>query len=391
MPVWRRGRAKAAAVALASGSDTESDDEEDKRAYSSSASGFSRSGVSSQLGRQLPPRRPPRVASLAALGFGAASTSGLLLSAENEALRARAPPPTQFGRTQSNPVFASALWAPDSACNASFHGSQASVRRLLPRQRLNETMRVLIIGAPQVGKSSLVNSYRAAVTNNVKWPAAPVGICGFCGTTTVDPFPNHPTEPTWLCIDTPGRFYDAGSRQLLKKLCSGVPWKTRLAGNDALTPEELEKLPSVSENSAHQCIVVVPATDLIQDNGWMSVLFFASRYEAAPDAEGVIMNLQGLVSTLRSFLHDASPFVVISKMDLVGGAGSATARRAITSMLTRCIPVNRLYFCASPNDESSHEKKRLLTLDPDTRVSLIRLHEDLSLAFRWRKSLEEDA
>ncbi|RNF03234.1 GTP-binding protein [Trypanosoma rangeli] len=315
----------------------------------------------------------------------------MLLSSRNDTLPPGMLPSCQFGRTHSNPVLASALWETDSVRNASFHGGRTVVSRLLQKQRLTETMRVLVIGAPQVGKSSLINSYRAAVTNNAKWPAAPVGICGFCGTTTIDPFPNHPTEPTWLCIDTPGRFYDAGSRRILKKLCSGVPWKTRLAGNDALSPEELEGLPTVSENSPHQCIVVVPATDLIQDNGWTSFLFFMSRYEAAPDAEGVVMNLQGLVSTLRPFLHDASPFVVISKMDLVGGAGNTTARRAIVSMLTRCIPVNRLYFCACPNDESSHEKKLLLRLDPDTRVSLIRLHEDLSLAFRWRRLLEEDA
>jgi len=90
------------------------------------------------------------------------------------------------------------------------------------------TMNILIVGAPQVGKSLFINTYRAAVTNNVKWPAAPVGICGFYGTTSVEPFPNHPTEPTWLCIDTPGRFYEAEDEAVLEKLIEGMPWKTKL-------------------------------------------------------------------------------------------------------------------------------------------------------------------
>ncbi|RNC41224.1 GTP-binding protein [Trypanosoma cruzi] len=389
MPVWRRRKTTAAAVPLGSGSDSESTSD-DQHAYSSSVSEFSCSEAPSQCGRQMPPRRPRSVTSFPTSGAGGPFNLALLPSSRNGTLRSFMLSPCRFARTQSNPLFAGASWEHDSARNASLQEIPVP-RQLLPRQRQRETMRMLIIGAPQVGKSSLVNSYRAAVTNNTKWPAAPVGICGFCGTTTVDPFPNHPSEPTWLCIDTPGRFYDAGSQQLLQKLFLGVPWKTRLAGKDALRPEEIERLPVVSENSAHQCIVVVSAIDLIQDNGWMNVFFWKSRYESAPDADGVVMNLQGLISSVRSFLHDASPFVVISKMDLVGGAGNAAARRAISSMLARCIPLNRLYFCASPNDESSYETKHPRTVDLDTRVSLIRLHEDLSLAFRWRRTIEEDA
>lgn len=293
-------------------------------------------------------------------------------------------------RASSNPDFAAATRGSERRCSTPLQRS-TSYLRIMPKKNTVEVMRVLVLGAPQVGKSALVNSYRAAVTNNLSWPAAPVGICGFCGTTTVEPFPNHPTEPTWLCIDTPGKFYDAGDEGLLRRLFTGVPWKTRLAGKDALRPEELENLSTVSENSAHQCILVIPATDIVEDNGRMSLFFFKPRYDLAPDAEGVVMYLTTLISSARFFLHDASPFLVITKMDLVGGAGNMAARRLITSLLSRCIPLNRLYFCASPADQSSYETKSIFVLDPETRKSLIQLHRDLFLTFRWRMAIKNGA
>ncbi|KEG14936.1 GTP-binding protein [Trypanosoma grayi] len=393
MPVWQKSRRTGAAVALGSGSETESSSEsvsssEFLQPQSGSVTVPSHSGSSYQC--ELPPKpsRRASIKSVPAFGIGAGSDSNSLVALSLGKILTRGMASgRQFARTQSNPEIVSKSRRNSPARIAPPKGGN-SFAMTLPERYNRETMRVLVLGAPQVGKSSLVNSYRAAVTNNMKWPAAPVGICGFCGTTTVDPFPNHPTEPTWLCIDTPGKYYDAEEQPLLERLFSGVPWKTRLAGKGALQPEEVEQLAIVPENGAHQCILVVPATDLVEDNGWSSVFQFKSRYAPAPDAEGVVMCLRNLVFLVRSLMYDASPFVVISKMDLVGGAGNTSTRRVISSLLNHCVPMNRLYFCACPDDQSSYETKSLLRLDRDTRESFLRLHEDLSLTFRWRKCIE---
>ncbi|KAH9601449.1 hypothetical protein LSM04_002030 [Trypanosoma melophagium] len=394
MPLWQRSRARNLAVSLDSSSESQSSSSQSPSRSSSPSQTPSIASRSVECGDQLPPRAT-RCSSLTAfpqLGVGVGTNVGLLRAVQQDGNMARAVLPVNgFARTLSNGGFTSpSLHGDDFAHTTASRGSN-SLRKMSVRNTIRETMHILILGAPQVGKSSLVNSYRAAVTSNTKWPAAPVGICGFCGTTTVDPFPNHPTEPTWLCIDTPGKLYDAEDQLLLERLFTGMPWKTRLAGKDALRSEQIERLPVVSDNKAHQCIIVVPATDLIEDNGWMSFFQLRPRYSPAPDAEGVLMYLRDLVCTVRPFLYDASPFVVVTKMDLVGGAGNSLSRNLISSLLSRCIPTNRLYFSASPDDHSTYESKSRHNIDCDTRESLLRLHEDISMTFRWRKSIEGSA
>ncbi|EAN76897.1 uncharacterized protein TEOVI_000102100 [Trypanosoma equiperdum] len=270
-------------------------------------------------------------------------------------------------------------------------GSQCggSYRQLPVTEVVSDTMRVLFIGCPQVGKSSLINCYRAAVTGNTMWPAAPVGICGYCGTAIVDPLPNHPRAPTFLCIDTPGKFYGNENQLLLSKLFAGIPWKTRIEGDGALTAEELEKLSPVPENKPHHSVLVVPATDLVEDGGWGSVFQLKSRYFAAPAAGGVVESLRDMIGSIRALQDDASLFVAVTKMDLVGGADNPVSRRIISTCLSRCVPVNRLYFCACPGDESSYERRGFPQVDQSTRLSLLRLHEDLSLSYHWKMTMQQ--
>ncbi|KAK7198392.1 hypothetical protein NESM_000798800 [Novymonas esmeraldas] len=264
-------------------------------------------------------------------------------------------------------------------------GSFACAPQVLDRYN---TMNILVLGGPQVGKSRFINAYRAAVTNSTRWPAAPVGISGFYGTTTVEPFPNHAREPTWLCIDTPGRLYTAEHEALLEKLTEGVPWKTRLLGPRALTLGEVEDLVPIAANKAHQCVLVVPATDLIEDEGWMSALAWRNRYRPAAGVAAIILYLKGLTSSLRALMNDASPFVVVSKMDHFGGAGCSGACSAIVSLLSQCVPVNRVYFTAAVENRALVAAGRSIVLESSTKHNLVRLHEDICLAVQWRNQMD---
>nr|CCC92928.1 conserved hypothetical protein [Trypanosoma congolense IL3000] len=290
-------------------------------------------------------------------------------------------PNGSVARGKSGRSFLSAKYG-DSGCFAA-----RSYRHTATVHPQDEVMRILFLGPPQVGKSSLVNCYRAVLTNGTKWPAAFVGVCGYCGTTTVDPLPDNPKEPTVLCIDTPGKFYGSSEMMLLNRLIAGVPWKIKVAGKGSLTAQELEAAPIVPENKPHHAVLVVPATDLVEDNGWLSVIQMKWRYCPAQDAEGAMHALRELICTIRSLQNDASPFVVVTKMDKVGGVDNSAARSIICSCLSHCVPVNRVYFCACPDDESSYEERGVLHVDRHTRRSLLKLHEDLMLAYRWQSAM----
>ncbi|KPA86658.1 hypothetical protein ABB37_00760 [Leptomonas pyrrhocoris] len=252
----------------------------------------------------------------------------------------------------------------------------------------HNTMNILVLGAPQVGKSLFINTYRAAVTNTTRWPAAPVGISGFYGTTTVEPFPNHPREPTWLCIDTPGRLYTAESEVILEKLTEGMPWKTKLLGPKALTLSAVADLTPIAANKAHQCVIVIPATDLIEDEGWMSVLLWRNRYRPTDDVAARILYTKNLISSLRALMNDVSPFVVVTKMDKFGGAGSRGACAAVTSVLSQCVPVNRIYFAAAVENRALLASGRAMVLERSTKQNLVRLHEDICLAVQWGHQIQ---
>lgn len=249
-------------------------------------------------------------------------------------------------------------------------------------------MNILVLGAPQVGKSLFINSYRAAVTNTTRWPAAPVGVSGFYGTTTVEPFPNHPREPTWLCIDTPGRLYTAEYEVLLEKLTQGMPWKTKLVGPKARSLAEIEDITCIAANQAHQCVVVVPATELIVDDGWLNTLLWRTRYHPADGVADTILYLKSLVSSLRALMNDASPFVVVTKMDRFGGAGCAPGCAAVVSLLGQCVPVNRVYFTAAVENRALLATGRAMVLESSTRQNLVRLHEDICFAVQWRNQMD---
>lgn len=49
----------------------------------------------------------------------------------------------------------------------------------------DRTVNILVIGTPQSGKSSFINTYRECVAFHGRWPAAPVGACGGAGTLTI--------------------------------------------------------------------------------------------------------------------------------------------------------------------------------------------------------------
>ncbi|KAG5467096.1 hypothetical protein LSCM1_01277 [Leishmania martiniquensis] len=252
----------------------------------------------------------------------------------------------------------------------------------------SNTMNLLVLGAPQVGKSLFINQYRAAITNTTRWPAAPVGIAGFYGTTTVEPFPNHARLPTWLCIDTPGCLYTEKNEVLLEKLTEGIPWKTKLRGPNALTLSQVKSLFPITANKAHQCIIVVPATDLIKGEGWANWLLRRQRYRPSDGAADTVLYLKNLTSSLRALMNDVSPFVVVTKMDRFGGAGSRAACAALISILGQCVPVNRVYFTAAVEGRAPQGPGRTMVLESSTKQNLVRLHEDICLTVQWRNQMD---
>lgn len=403
MPLWRTINSPRGAIALNSSSDGS---ESSSRSYSTSCSDtveeVSRPvsprgtvGVCTELAPQQTPAAPAAVRgprSFATAGgvlprYAPMVTGGvpLLLSGA----WAVGPAPTTNGqsvaeaRDHDGVVALAHRRVPSGALSVGGSGcsSFAFTTNVL---KLRPTVNILVLGAPHVGKSLFINSYRAAVTNSTRWPTAPVGICGFYGTTTVEPFPNHPREPTWLCIDTPGRLYTTENEVLLERLVEGMPWKTRLLGPKALSLSQVEELVPIDANRADQCVVVVPATDLVEDNGWVSILLGRHRYSPAPQAASAVIYIKRLVSSLRGLMNDAPPYVVVSKMDKLGGADSPAACRAVSSLLGQCIPINRIFFSAFMEDLSSLSKGHTIELDSSTRNNLIQLHEAISQTVQWK-------
>jgi len=254
------------------------------------------------------------------------------------------------------------------------------------------TCNLLVIGGTQVGKSSLINTYRAVVTHNEKWPMAPVGICGRYGTTVVDPCPNHSTAPTWLLIDTPGKTYmdidddDSDDAIVLSRLFEGVEWKTKLLGKGSISVSALSQQDPTPLHKAHQCIVVVNVCDLVVDKGRMRALRWADRYEPTPQAPLVVTYLQSLLHRIRELQEDTPPFVVVTQMDRMGGVACAGAREAALISLRKCATVNSIYFTACPSfDAGPRERENPLayTTDVDTRSEVLRLHQDIMSSVSW--------
>ncbi|XQJ31443.1 hypothetical protein NXY56_007555 [Leishmania guyanensis] len=411
MPTWPLSTTKFAAVEL------DSDDED--VSSSSSSSGRNGSGTGSSRSRSCagylqdeklaspksptplympeePPFRAPAT-SLHTNRFTAGATQRSITAIGVRSLLVGSSSPTStlqiiHQRVQSaqepriRSGVASAMHTPRALSARSSRGCSFAFAPQVSKK--HNTMNILVLGAPQVGKSLFINSYRAAITNTTRWPAAPVGISGFYGTTTVEPFPNHPQDPAWLCIDTPGSLYTEKDGILLQKLTEGMPWKTKLRGPNALTLSQIDDIPPIPANKAHQCIIVVPATALIEDNGWVNTLLWRNRYRSSDGAPDTVFYLKSLTSSLRALMNDASPFFVVTKMDKFGGAGSRAACAALISILSQCVPVNRVYFTAAVENRALFATDRTIVLERSTKRNLVRLHEDICLAVQWHNRVD---
>eukprot|EP00758_Cryptobia_borreli_P015693 Tbor_TRINITY_DN6045_c3_g1::TRINITY_DN6045_c3_g1_i1::g.11448::m.11448 len=255
------------------------------------------------------------------------------------------------------------------------------------------TCNILVIGGLQVGKSSLINFYRSAVTHNERWPMASVGICGKYGTCSVEPCPNNPISPSWLLIDTPGKTYvnlesdESDDSILLSCLFEGVQWGTTLVGKGAKTVASLSQEEPIPSHRAHQSILVLNASDLIVDNGRFASIKWATRFEPQPQVNRVIEYLQSFLQKIRELQNDIPPFVVVTKMDKVGGVDCKGARDAILQSLRQCAPVNCVYFAACPSSDpgaSGRDKMASLEIDTPTRQELLRLHQDVICSVSWQ-------
>ncbi|CCW68995.1 unnamed protein product [Phytomonas sp. Hart1] len=216
-----------------------------------------------------------------------------------------------------------------------------------------------------------------------RWPSAPVGRCGFHGTTSLDPYPDRLPCPSRVFVDTPGYCYEIGDGELLQKLVEGLPWKMRLVGMDAISLDEVKALVSVPSNRCCQCVVVIPATDLVEDVGWVQNLLWQRQYIPARDVEGVVSHLKKFVTYLQALPGNIAAFIVISKMDKVGGCENRHTRRVILDVLETCIPINHIFFSEFPVERGSVRSKSNYLPDNSTRESLRQLHEELYTCLDW--------
>ena len=257
----------------------------------------------------------------------------------------------------------------------------------------------LVIGAPQTGKSSFINHFRAVTTHSDKWPAASVGRCGKFGTTSVDPFPNRVAAPSWILIDTPGKLYDrldddnSEDSMLLARLFGGVPWKTRLVGRGAVPLDDVD---CDSTHRPHHCIITVSAVDIVKDMGFMQKIWLKPRYVPSDHADELVKYLNTIVTKVRDLMGDRAPFVVVTHWDIVcPGSPNIDAVKAALMTLGQCIPVGRCYFVSLAAQQSAALAMATTALgsghasldgavDAFSRKEMLRLHRDLMNDVTWQ-------
>lgn len=375
-----------------------------------SASGL-RGAVSSSQPLQTPRSGPPVITT--APGFAIASGEVTAASAPEQHERGAnsdstsARPATGFEATAPNATKAGALVV---------FGRAASSQQIAPRhnrgpQSLSSpttpmcpsainmpppTMNVVVLGAPQVGKSSFINAYRTAVMHSARWPVAPVGICGKHGTTSVAGYPNSVTRPSWLLIDTPGRIYEnldddtSDDAVYLAQLFAGVEDKTRILGRGGIRVTELPPQP---RNAVHHAVIVVSAVDLVRDRGKLRLW---GRYEVDNEAaDKVVGQLTELIHTVRDLLSDTSPFVAVTHMDvLCSQSWSSHCRTMIIALLRRCVPEDCIFFVGMPSAAATASALNHtggtttsgsgMHLDDASRGQLIVLHQRLVTDVAWK-------
>lgn len=259
----------------------------------------------------------------------------------------------------------------------------------LPPPKKKQVPHILIVGNPQSGKSTLINAYRASVCLGSRWPSAPTGMCGLEGTTRVDGYPNNIERPQWVLVDTPGRVYDTsksntGDEDLLDLLIRGIPWKTRIG-----LSTHLDTIPPSPHHKCHHCIIVVNALNFVVDRGQWALLRLQSRYACSGNAGLAFLQLQHLVSSVRTLLNDTPPYVVVTHMDLVGGVDSA-ARGLLLQTLSKCISPLRTYFVACTEQPLLVPREESRSAALDGVKELRKLHQDLLKSLHWLAEQSEE-
>jgi hypothetical protein len=344
-------------------------------------------------GTPLTPRRTasfgmPAGRSLGRVGSGALVALGMLQRGTDSCP----------GTPRRSPVL-----QPEPFLEVDHHDGEAKARERSGSPRAKPCWRVIVIGPPRSGKSSFINDFRAVTTHSDKWPVAPVGTCGKYGTTSVDPFPNRLSSPSWLLIDTPGRLHAdlendmSDDSILLSRLFDGVPWKTRLVGSGALPMSEVSALEAVPSHRPHHCVITIAGHALVKDMGFMQRVWLRPRFVPADHSKQVVEELRGLVTKVRDLLGDRAPVVVITHWDLVcGRTPSLDAVKAALQVLDSCIPAGRCYFVSvaaqqstalsmsSGHDASSSVHHQLdEAIDAFSRKEMLRLHRDVTNDVLW--------
>jgi len=231
---------------------------------------------------------------------------------------------------------------------------------------------ILVLGAQQAGKSSLVNTYRRAVTGHDGWAQAPVGRSMLRGTTSLEPYMprivSGGNEVPFVILDTAGRRLmplepnDVTSEdaKVYLKILQGTAWKQSMV--DASTFLENSNDVVVAENAVDHVFIVLSAEDIVYDKGFTYTSFWSSQRYAC-----TLEHVSYLASLFAWFERRlvVPPYVIVTYMDKVFNGAESLLRDELGSLVHK----NRIFFVANPDDLSAISRK--------TTKALRKLHENV--------------
>lgn len=280
--------------------------------------------------------------------------------------------------TPSRNAAAAAAPEPDRAAMPLTRHALAVADRLnaapVSRPQPMNPRRVLFIGSPGTGKSSLINAIRQATSPSVRWERAPTGIIGRSSTTCTGAYFNTLNDErapaTWMYMDTPGRNYEGinspghDDERLVSMLIHGLPFGVPLAGRDAMTVAEVEAVEHTAPfNAAEHVVIVAKATDLVVQRGaWFGL---RTVLEDSPACSGTLHYLADMLEALRYVMHGRAAHVVFTHLDLYGDP--VAAEEAIRKRMV-CCPQTNQHYIGMPVSTATRDvvarRKAAATLQP---------------------------
>eukprot|EP01062_Namystynia_karyoxenos_P003041 TRINITY_DN11068_c0_g1_i1.p1 TRINITY_DN11068_c0_g1~~TRINITY_DN11068_c0_g1_i1.p1 ORF type:complete len:507 (+),score=120.26 TRINITY_DN11068_c0_g1_i1:68-1588(+) len=226
---------------------------------------------------------------------------------------------------------------------------------------------IVVLGEQHAGKSAFINTYRRAITGHELWAKAPVGRAAQRGTDCFEPYYDQQQERArWVLADSAGRPLRKIEQvePIYRRMLNGMEWKVDLCRETG--PGNWREAREVAENAADHVILVVRATDVVQDRGIWQSLDGGGRFE------GKLDRVSGLQSHFRWWEQELgnAPFVVVTHMDRLSGYMlGGSAEKVVKDALGTVVHKNRVFCICNPDDPAD--------ITQDTARTLRKLHRDL--------------